>query len=148
MKNRAAHTITRVLGTVLPGIFILGSPGCGSSSSSPTPLAQDAVTSFHSQLNAGQFEAIWNDADDLFRNKTSHEAYAKLTGSVHDKLGQVVSTTAMGWSVNYLDSQTRVVVHEQTQFQHGKAIESFMYIVRGKNAKLAGYNIQSDDVKL
>lgn len=142
------RTTTRHLGPLplgLLGILILvGTQGCGTSS--PTPLAQAAVATFHSKLNAAQFEAIWDEADDVFRSKTSREDYAKLTDTVHKKLGLVVNTTAQGWQVNYLDAQARVVLHEQTQFQHGSGVETFMYIVRGNSVKLAGYNIKSDSL--
>ena len=140
-QNSRMLTTTRPLGSLplgLLGIMLLGMQGCGPSS--PTLMAQAAVSTFHSQLNAAQFESIWNEADDLFRTKTSHEDYAKLAIKVHDKLGQVVNTRAQGWSVNYLNAQTRVVLHQQTQFQHGSGLESFMYIVRGSSVKLAGYN--------
>lgn len=138
------HTTLRILGSLLPGILLLGMQGCGTSA--PTPLAQSAVSSFHSELNAAKFDDIWNGADDLFRNKTSHENYAKLAANVHSKLGLVTSTTAQGWSVNYTDSEARVVLHEQTQFQHGSGLETFMYIVHGNSARLAGYNITSDQL--
>lgn len=136
-------TVTRASGTALLVISLLASQGCGTSS--PTAMAQSAVTSFHSQLNAAQFETIWTGADELFRGTTTHDHYAKLTGGVHNKLGLVVNTTQLGWTVNHMDAQTRVTLHERTQFQHGSGVETFMYIVRGNTAKLAGYNIQSDD---
>jgi len=125
-------------------MLLLGMQGCGVPSAKP--MAEAAVTVFHSQLDAEQFDAIWDGADDLFRSKTSREEYAKFVGAVHKKLGSVVNTTAQGWSVNYINFQTRVVLRQETQFANGSANETFLYIVKGNSVKLAGYNISSNDL--
>lgn len=128
----------------LLGLLLLGVQGCGMSSAKP--VADAAVISFHSQLDAAQFDAIWNGADERFRNGTTHEAYGKIFAAVHRKLGLVTSTATRGWAVNYVNFETRVVLQQQTQFEHGSGEETFTYIVRDNSAKLVAYNISSTEL--
>lgn len=97
-------TIIRRAGTALLGILLIWAQGCDISTD--RSIAQAAVATFHSELDAAQYAAIWEDADDRVHRNSSREDYDKLIGAVHKKLGTVVNTSTVGWSVNYQNVQT------------------------------------------
>lgn len=138
------QAIIRYAGTALLGVLLLGAQGCDVSKDKS--IADAAVVSFHAELDAAQFAQMWDDADDSLRRTTSHDDYNKLITAVHRKLGKVVSTEGGSWSVNYINFQTRVTLEQQTQFEHGAATETFLYIVRKNGAKLAAYHVNSDEL--
>lgn len=115
--------------------------GCGITSGKAD--AEVAVTLFHEQLNATDFDAIWNDSDARFREATTREQYEALMGAVHRKLGRVVSTKTTDWSVRNVNLQTSVVLLQETQFERGTGRETFTYVAQGGGVKLLGYNINS-----
>ena len=137
-------SVRRCFGLGALAVALLGLQGCGVSTAKPK--AEAAVAAFHRQLDAGQFDAIWDGADESFRNATAHEKYAAFVGAVHRKLGQVVKTTTANWSVRNYNLQTSVVLLQQTEFEHGSGTETFTYLVKGDAVKLVGYNIQSTEL--
>jgi hypothetical protein len=138
------HTIARCLGWMMFGMALLSIQACGVSTS--VASARQAVTQFHQQLDAADFDSIWNGADDGFRHALSRDGYDKFIGAVHTKLGPVVKTTPMGWSVNYINYRTRVVLQQQTDFAHGSGLETFVFFVNGNDVRLDGYTINSTDL--
>jgi hypothetical protein len=130
--------------SLLLGLAALALGGCGAMASKDQALA--AVDTFHAQLNAGNLDAIWNDADDAFRAAAPRDKFEKFVGAVHRKLGQVMKTTSAGWSVNSYNFKTRVVLKQTTQFERGNGVETFTFAVNGAAVKLVGYNIESTDL--
>jgi hypothetical protein len=114
--------------------------------SSAKPKADLAVTAFHKQLDAADYAAIWNAADDAYHEATSRDKSDKLMEAVHRKLGRVLKSSTVNWSVRNFNFKTSVVLAQNTQFEHGSATEVFTYLVSGDVVKLAGYNIQSMDL--
>ena len=49
----------------------------------------------------------------------------------------------MSWRVNYVPMGTIVSLDYQTEFDDGPATESFSCRIKGKQAELMGYNINS-----
>ena len=125
-------------------LIALLAAGCGMSSAKPK--AESAMAAFHTQLNAGDLDAIWNAADDAFRSSVKRDQYDKIFGAVHRKLGNVVKTATVNWSVNSRNLRTSVVLVQDTQFEHGSGSETFTYVVSGDEVRLVAYNIQSSDL--
>ncbi len=134
----------RCVGVIAISLLALIAAGCGMSSAKPK--AESAMAAFHSQLNAGDLDSIWNTADEAFRSSVKRDKYDKFIGAVHRKLGNVVKTTTVNWSVNSRNFKTSVVLVQDTEFEHGAGSETFTYNVSGDDVKLAGYNIQSSDL--
>jgi hypothetical protein len=134
----------RHLALVLLGCALLCGAGCGVSSS--RQQAEAAIGVFHSELNAGDFDAIWDGADDAFRQSVSRQSYDKFVGGVHRKLGRALRTTNQNWSVRSLNLQTSVVLIQRTEFEYGSGTETFTFSVRGESVKLLGYHIESTDL--
>ena len=101
---------------------------------------------FHKQLNAGDLNTIWNAADDAFKENSSREQHEKFMNAVHRKLGKVMKTSTVNWSVKSHNLKTMVVLVQQTQFERGTGTEEFTFIAKGKGVKLLGYNVNSMDL--
>lgn len=136
--------VARCVGWFMCGMMLLSIQGCGVGTS--VASARQGVTTFHQQLDAADFDSIWNAADDGFRHAGTREGYDKFLGAVHTKLGAVVKTTPRGWSVKYINYRTRVVLLQQTDFERGSGLETFTFFVDGNNVRLGGYNINSNDL--
>jgi hypothetical protein len=124
--------------------ILLGLEGCGISS--VKPRAEAAMGVFHEQLDAGDFDAIWNSADDAFRKATPRPNFEKFIQAVHRKLGRVVKTSNTGWNMRSFNFKTSIVLQQNTEFEHGSGTEVFTYTTNGDEVKLLGYNVNSMDL--
>jgi hypothetical protein len=111
-------------------------------------VAEKAVAHFHDQYNQGQIEEIWKDADPAFTSAAPRLGYGEFMGSLQRKLGKVVSTSNVGWHVNFYNQQTTVRLVQETVFEHGNGTESFAFTINGTNAVLLGYHVESGELNL
>lgn len=139
-RKRAARYVV----LLLLGAAWLGSAGCGVSSS--RHHAEAAIDVFHSELNAGDFDAIWNGADDRFRKAATRENYDKFVGAVHRKLGRALRTSNQNWSMRNLNLETSIVLVQHTEFEYGAGTETFTFSVEGDAVRLIGYHIESNEL--
>jgi hypothetical protein len=129
---------------LLIGCALLDVSGCGLSSSRQQAAA--AIDIFHSELNAGDFDAIWDGADDQFRHAVSRQSYEKFVGAVHRKLGRALRTSNQNWSVRSFNLSTSIVLVQRTEFEYGAGTETFTFSVRRDHVKLVGYHIESTEL--
>jgi hypothetical protein len=135
-------TVVRFLGLAgLALTVLLGVEGCGMAAAKAK--AEAAMETFHEQLSAGDFDAIWRTTDDTFRNVTSRLDFEKVEAAVHRKLGRVVRTTDAGWRMQTFNFKSSIVLHQKTVFEHGSGTETFTLVINGDEVKLAGYYINS-----
>jgi hypothetical protein len=122
-------------------VVVLTSCGTGDNKA----LAETAVATFHSQLDAGQFGAIYADADDRFQKATTAADFSALVGAIHQKLGSVQQSALRNYNVGWYSGQGAVVtlVYE-TQFAGGSGTEQFTWHVQNKRPQLLGYHINSN----
>jgi hypothetical protein len=114
------------------------------SMSADTKAAEDAVISFHDQLDARQFQAMYDGASDDLKQATTRERFVALLEAVHRKLGNTQSSAEKGWNINSGTSGTFVTLTYASTYAEGEASEQFVYRLHGNTALLAGYNINSD----
>jgi hypothetical protein len=133
----------RYLALLLLGCVLLSSAGCSLSSRQHAAAAIDV---FHNELNAGDFDAIWNGADDQFREASSRQNYDRFVSSVHRKLGRALRTSNQNWSMRSFNFRTSIVLVQHTEFEYGKGTETFTFSVHGDSVKLVGYHIESMDL--
>jgi len=127
----------------LCAIFIVGLACKGYTEGKPA--AEKAVTEFHSMLDEGRFDEIYDASAEAFKEAASREEMLKLLNAVHSKLGNVKSSTATRWQVGNYNLQTSVTLVEETTFEKGKGVETFTFFVDGDRAELAGWHINSND---
>lgn len=106
-------------------------------------LAGPAVEKFHAQFNAGQYDEIYNEAGDEFKQSVSKDQLVKLLTVVRQKLGTVDKSDSTGWHVNTDTSGTIATVTYDVEFSEGKGTEEFMFKVTDDKALLYNYKINS-----
>jgi hypothetical protein len=131
----------RCRAVVVLAVALLSLAGCAGNDSKQQ--AQAAIDVFHGQLNRGDFDAIWNGADEAFRKAAGRDSYDKFLGAVYRKLGRALHTTTNSWSVNSFNLHTSMMLVQHTEFEHGSGTETFTFAVSGNGVTLLGYFIQS-----
>ena len=139
------RSVARVFGIVSLIFAASFLSGCGKLTQDKAE-GEKAVADFHALYNQGKVEDIWKQADPQFRTSTTKQQYDDLMGAVQRKLGKVVSTSNSRWQVRSFNLNTSVLLSQNTAFEHGQGIESFTFALKGTNAVLVGYNIQSMDL--
>ena len=129
------------LATVMVVLCLGGMSGCSMGKSKQ--VAEQAVEQVHRQLDAEQFDRIYADAGDEFRKAGKAEDAQAYFAAIHKKLGNVKAAHETGYFVNTTLSGTTARVQYDSEFAEGKAAESFVFSVRGEQATLVGYNINS-----
>lgn len=117
---------------------------CGSALHEGSGLANIAVREFHQRLNAGQYEAIYRQADVGFTREGKHDEMVKFLAAVHAKLGDAGATNLVNIRVNATTNGTFLTAEYNTTFARGSAVEMFTWIKKSGNLALHGYNIQSN----
>ena len=112
------------------------------------PDARAAVAVFHTQFNDGKYKEIY-DASHADMKKASPEAdFIKFLETIKTKLGKQTATSEQSWNVGNFNFTTSVVLVTNTEFEHGKGVEKFTYVVTKNGAKLKGYYIDSKDMMM
>lgn len=101
-----------------------------------------AVDRFHSQLNAGQFEAI--DAAAGPEIKAAPGGFAPILAQAHAKLGNVKSSNRTGFNDRYDNGDHRLEMVYDTKFDKGDGTEQFVYRFVSGKAVLIGYHVNSN----
>ena len=96
--------------------IVCAASGC--SMSADTAAAEQGVTKFHSMLDAGQFDQIYDESSSVMKNASTKEKLVAILDAVHHKLGNVKSSSQTGFSVNYLNGSTHIVLTCKTIFDH------------------------------
>ena len=109
----------------------------------------NAVATFHEQLNLGNFAAIFAAAHTTFKRTTSKKAFVAMLDAIHTKLGNVLRCGEPQWTVTsefvpHLDAhKTNILLTYQTQFTSGDATETFNYRLFAREISLYDYSINS-----
>jgi hypothetical protein len=125
---------------IFVSFLLLG--GCGSSED--LRIARDATTHVHAQMDSEQFADIYSQADNAFRAATKQKEFLDFMSAVHRKLGKVQNASQGGFFVNFSTSGTQVRLNYQTRFEEGDAREEFIWKIKGTEASLVGYQINSN----
>ncbi|MCC6451437.1 MAG: hypothetical protein IT171_01020 [Acidobacteria bacterium] len=120
--------------------------GCSMYKDSKT--AEPVVAKFHEQYNNEQFAKIYAETGDLMKNASSESDIISLLSKVHEKLGDVKNATSTSWHVSAQGGQSIVNLTYDVEYEKGKGTEAFTISVRGKDAKIEGFNINSKDLIL
>ena len=115
------------------------------SSADDMDAARAASANFHSQLDAGQFDQIWEASGVELKNASSQQDFTDLLEAVHRKLGQVSSTKETHWGVRMVTAGTFIDLAYSTTFEGGAAVEQLVWhIDAAGKALLVGYHINSN----
>jgi len=103
---------------------------------------------FHSDLNAGNFQRIYDTSDAQLKAATDKEKFGKILNAVHSKLGLFKSGKSAGWNDNATTGGRFVTISYEAAYQKGSAQENFVYRIDGNSAALVGYHVNSDALLL
>jgi hypothetical protein len=107
-------------------------------------LGSQAVKRFHEQLAAGQYEAIYDTADETLRERTSRSDFVNLLQSVHEKLGDVQDLNPSWQGIAFHGSQSATIaLHFDTKFTNGAGTEQFVWQEDHNRLTLGEYQIKS-----
>jgi hypothetical protein len=109
-------------------------------------LADSAIVDFHKQFNEQKFKELYTSAHSDLRAAATEADFLTLLESVHRKLGKQVRSAESGWRVNTFNMKTTAVVTQDTEFEQGKGVETFTFVVSGASCTLQGYHINSRDM--
>jgi len=116
---------------------------CGSALMRTARMSDQAVGTFHSQLNSGSYETIFSEADSAFRGAAPRQELLAFLVAVHQKLGIAQHANLQTINVTTTTSGTFATTIYSTKFEKGDAIETFTWRVTGTRLILVGYNVQS-----
>ena len=105
--------------------------------------AETAVQQFHQQFNRAQYQEIYQQGDDKFKQAVTEAEFTQLLEAVHRKLGTVENADSNGWRVNATTMGTVAMVAYETRFSEGKGSEQFSFLINGEQAKLLRYDVNS-----
>lgn len=121
---------------------------CGSGLMEARSLSNEAVKTFHEELNNNRFDQIYNEAADGFLSGGKREELIKFLQAVHGKLGDAGEFHLRNVNVNATVTATFITTVYATNFTHGLAVETFTWVKSQGRVRLYGYNIQSNALVL
>lgn len=127
---------------IIGAIFFFFTVSC-SSMMKGKGLAEPAVDKFHKQLNAEEYDEIYDEAGDAFKKSVTKEQLVRLLSAVREKLGRVNKSTSTGWKVNTDTSGTITTISCDVDFAEGKGTEEFKFEVTDDKALLYNYKVNS-----
>ena len=145
MLKAAPERLARMCRTLF-AVTLLALAGC--SASKDVPSAERAVASFHSDLNAGAFDAIYAASGTDLKAAATRERFVKVLAAVHRKLGLYKTGKTAGWNDNATLNGHFVTLNVQAGYERGAATEQFVFRVSGDRTLLAGYHVNSDAMLL
>jgi len=147
-KSDSKRTVLIVLLIGLGLLFAFGLWECGSTVYTTFhngwTEASAAARHFHEQLNAGQYEQIYAEADPAFDVPAKHDRLVKFLGEVHAKLGDATSEKLTNINLQVNADGHFVVGTFSTTFEKGTAREEIVWRRDDNTLRLYRYNINSD----
>lgn len=107
-------------------------------------LAEQEVPNFHTQLDAAQFNEIYEASAEDLKTVTTKQDFVAFLSAVNRKLGKVLKSEKTTWNVNYHTSGTFITLAYNTTFTNGAGTEQFVYKLLNGRALLVGYHINSN----
>lgn len=101
---------------------------------------RQAIEKFHQLMAADDFNTIYQDAHELFKQTVSREQLFVGMTSVKQKYGRLVKVTSEQLDV-IIGAPIQIRAIYYTTFQKGKAIEMFTYVKQNDDVKLVKYVI-------
>lgn len=102
--------------------------------------ATQIIEQFHSRMNAGQFDDIYDDANGMFQNSTSREEFTKYMRKHQEQYGAFKDVASSRLDV-IIEAPVRIRAACKSHFEKRDAIELFAFIREGDEIKLSFYSL-------
>jgi hypothetical protein len=105
-----------------------------------------AIEKFHARMNASQFDAIYDDANQLFQKSQERRTIIQAMGDTRKQFGKFERTTFSRLNV-IVGTPIQIRAVYNGRFEKGDATEQFVFIKEGEDVKLAQYTVYSGTVR-
>ena len=140
-KGSRSLSITRQTSLLLVLLAVCGCMGV-------TEAAKQALqleTAMHEQMTHGDFAAIYNGADQRYRDAAGRDKSDALFSAIARKLGSPQDCKAGSTFIQVATYGTTIRSECTTTFsKNASAVETFTWIKDGDQYRLLGYHINSD----
>lgn len=116
---------------------------CSCSMSRDVEIARQAVEQFHRQVSEGQYDAIYDAADPVYKESLSREANHSFFSRIRLKMGAFQNTKNTGYFVSAATKGTFVRLQYKTLCLNGELDEQFILRIEGGCATLVRYEASS-----
>lgn len=106
--------------------------------------AEAGVSSFHQELNGGQYGQIYDGSDQEFKSVTSRADFIKLLIALHNKLGSFKSSSTTNLNDNVNGGGHFLTLQQNSKFEKGPAVENFVFRLDSGRTSLVGYHVTSN----
>jgi hypothetical protein len=117
--------------------------GCGLKKD--TKAAESEVDRFHQHWNANAFRAVYDEAHMNFRNAQSADQTVATLERVKRNYGAFKNTTKRSWGFSSDNGMTDIKLKYDSTYEHGSAVEAFVYRMTGEKPLLVSYDIMSPE---
>jgi hypothetical protein len=125
------------LRVVLLALSLWATSGCDVAKD--VELADSAVGVFHQKYAAAVWGDVYEQATDELRSELGPAEFASAFAAVHARLGMVQKARRIGFQVTDGSEGAFVELEYDTQFEHGRAIEQFVWRITKGKARLMSY---------
>jgi hypothetical protein len=133
----------RIAGSTIALAFVLALTGCGLAKN--TKVAEAEAERFHQRWNANEFQAVFDDAHMDFRAAQPAEKMIGILRGVKRHYGQLTSTKRRSWGFHSDKGITEITLTYDSAYDHGAAVEEFVFRMTGEKALLLNYDIASPE---
>jgi DNA phosphorothioation-dependent restriction protein DptG len=113
-----------------------------------TKSADTVIADFHQKLNTGDFAGIYNASSPELKAADPQDKIVQVLSAIHRKLGMFKSGKDTGWNDRVTTGGHFLSIGYAAQYERGTATESFTFRVDGAQARLAGFNVNSEALLL
>ena len=110
-------------------------------------IVSAAADLFHQQLNAGDYDEIYENATEEFRHSGKREDLNHLLDNIRSKMGRAGKPSAIGFHVNWRNGVLWADQTFTTQFEKGNAQEYFVWKIEQDQPHLYNYRIDSPNMQ-
>ncbi len=142
MKERNMRKL-RITGSIVALGLLLGLAGCGVAKN--TKVAEAEVQRFHQRWNANEFQAVFDDAHMQFRAAQPAPKLVATLQAVKQNYGEFKSTKRRSWGFNSDNGMTDIKLSYDSAYDHGSAVEEFVFRMTDDKALLLSYDIASPE---
>jgi hypothetical protein len=113
-----------------------------------TQAAEKSIASFHADLNAGNFDKIYDGSGPDLKAVANKDKFTKILNAVHTKLGVFKDGKSVGWNDNVTTGGHFVTINYKADYNKGSADENFVFRVEETGSSLVGYHVNSEALLL
>ncbi len=136
------HLLIILQATIAAGI-IAGIAGCGVAKN--TKVAEAEVERFHQHWNKNEFQAVYDEAHMQFRSAQPAAQLLATLERVKKNYGDLKSASKRSWGFNSDKGNNDIRLSYDSAYEHGSAVEEFLYRMTGDKALLLSYDIMTPE---